>query len=290
MATAPPSPRYEPSPGLVDSDPLLVRLLFARYYTLTDWWNIPGVCSTYWRYYVNGADGCAARLADGSVYPLPAGAVHFIPAWVPVDLLIGSTPVPHLWAHFDLVGCPGTLIRTLFPRPCSLPLDPVLRATSDHLRHLLVEVGARNRADVLLAAKGAVEVALARLLTTLPAIDLARMTTLATAGAPLEPALTHIERHLAQPLPIRALAQRCGFSVDHFIRVFRREVGQTPAQYVLERRVALAGQRLVLTQEPIEAIAQACGFPDRFYFTRVFRRRVGVPPAAYRQAHASTRG
>ena len=34
--------------------------------------------------------------------------------------------------------------------------------------------------------------------------------------------------------------------------------------------------------EPIEAVAAGCGFPDRFYFTRAFGRRMGVPPAAFR--------
>jgi len=48
--------------------------------------------------------------------------------------------------------------------------------------------------------------------------------------------------------------------------------------------VEAAAQRLLLTNDPIEGIAEACGFANRFYFSRVFARRMGAAPAAYRRA------
>jgi AraC-like DNA-binding protein len=96
------------------------------------------------------------------------------------------------------------------------------------------------------------------------------------------PALQYIDRHLAHDLSNATLARVCGVSEDHFIRVFRRNVGQTPAQYTLDRRVTAAAHRLVFSDDKIDAIAHAAGFRDRFYFTRVFARRMGLPPAAYR--------
>jgi transcriptional regulator GlxA family with amidase domain len=36
---------------------------------------------------------------------------------------------------------------------------------------------------------------------------------------------------------------------------------------------------------PIEAIATATGFTDRFHFSRSFKHRFGIAPAAYRQMH-----
>jgi len=73
-------------------------------------------------------------------------------------------------------------------------------------------------------------------------------------------------------------------SEDHFIRRFRECVGQSPAQYIQEQRVARAAQRLVFTTESIDAIAAATGFANRFYFSRVFTRHMGTSPAAYRNA------
>lgn len=71
--------------------------------------------------------------------------------------------------------------------------------------------------------------------------------------------------------------------MDHFGRVFRAYLGHTPAQYVLERRIAAATQELAFTGASLEQIAERLGFANRFHLTRMFTRRMGVPPAAYRR-------
>ncbi len=191
---------------------------------------------------------------------------------------------------FDLVGCPGTVIRELFPRPCTLPMDACLRQTSDAMRELLVQGRVVNRADALFAAKAAIHCAFSRLLATLPGERLERLSALTRTDAPLLPALRYIDSHLDRPVRVAALASLCGYAEDHFGRLFRTQVGQTPGQYMLERRIALAAQRLVLGDASIDAIAQECGFPDRFSFSRMFAKRMGVPPATYRRRQPSPLG
>ena len=73
-------------------------------------------------------------------------------------------------------------------------------------------------------------------------------------------------------------------SEDHFGRLFRKSVGSTPAQYVLERRIAAVTQALLFTNDSIDQIANRLGFANRHHLTRMFTRRMGVPPAAYRRA------
>ena len=97
------------------------------------------------------------------------------------------------------------------------------------------------------------------------------------------PATEYIDANLAEPLSNGELARVCHVSEDHFIRVFRQALGQTPAQYILDRRVSAAAQRLIFSKESVDAIAEATGFGDRFYFSRVFAKRMGSPPAAYRK-------
>ena len=102
-------------------------------------------------------------------------------------------------------------------------------------------------------------------------------------GSRVRRAVDHIERNLATDLSAAVLARVCGFSEGHFARVFREELGQTPARFVLDRRIAHAAQRLVFTGDTIEAIAEDTGFADRFHFSRVFAKRMGLPPARYRK-------
>jgi len=98
------------------------------------------------------------------------------------------------------------------------------------------------------------------------------------------PALRQIEEHFDEALDNASLARLCSLSEDHFIRRFRETVGQTPAQYVLDRRVTEAAQLLLFGTGSIDRIATRCGFPNRHYFSRVFKQRVGLPPAAYRRS------
>jgi AraC-like DNA-binding protein len=103
----------------------------------------------------------------------------------------------------------------------------------------------------------------------------------------LSPAVRYIEEHLGEPLCNSDLAALCHLCPGHFIRAFRHATGQAPAQYILERRVAVAAQCLALAGENIERVADQLGFANRFHFSRAFARLMGVPPAAYRRsAHA----
>ncbi len=266
----------------LDADRLHVRIFVASAIAIDRTWAQTNVCSAYWRLYVNSSAGASARLSDGRQYPLDPGAVHFIPAWVRWDC-VNREPVEHLYVHFDLVGVPGALLRDALPDPRSLPLTPALTGVVDHLRATL-RAGPWLRPSALFAAKAAVDAGLADLIAGLPDETSNRLFAPLRGGSPVAPALSAIESDLGAELANPELARRCGCSVDHFVRIFRRHVGQTPAQYVLERRVAAAGQALAFGDESIDAIADRLGFPDRFYFSRVFARRMGVPPAAYRRA------
>jgi AraC family transcriptional regulator, positive regulator of tynA and feaB len=59
--------------------------------------------------------------------------------------------------------------------------------------------------------------------------------------------------------------------------------GTTPGEFIHERRLQLARQRLVAQRhEAITRIAFDCGFTDSGYFSRRFRLRFGMSPAQYR--------
>lgn len=100
----------------------------------------------------------------------------------------------------------------------------------------------------------------------------------------MQAALSWINENLSQPIGNPDLAERCGMSQDHFIRTFAKFIGQTPAQYVIERRIAAASERLLFSDDSIEQIATATGFANRFHFSRTFARQMNTSPAAYRKA------
>ena len=101
---------------LREVDHLHIRLYIAANVLIDHRWDAEEVCSTYWRFYVNSHHGASAVVAGGEVYPLIARRIHFIPAWVRWSCR-NTQSIEHLYAHFDLVGLPGAVVRRCFPGP-----------------------------------------------------------------------------------------------------------------------------------------------------------------------------
>lgn len=91
-----------------------------------------------------------------------------------------------------------------------------------------------------------------------------------------------VAEHPAQDHRVAALAQRAGMSTRHFVRVFREETGEPPAQYVQRMRVERARQLLEREGLGTEEVAEACGFGSAETMRRGFQRTLGVSPGAYR--------
>lgn len=95
--------------------------------------------------------------------------------------------------------------------------------------------------------------------------------------------------HLDGDLSVPVLAERALMSPRNFARVFRAEVGMTPAAYVERLRLERARALLEAGGEPIESIATSCGFGTVETLRRGFQREVGVSPSQYRERFADRR-
>ena len=92
-----------------------------------------------------------------------------------------------------------------------------------------------------------------------------------------------IAEHLETRLSVDDLAHRVSMSVRNFERVFTREVGTTPSQYVLQMRVEAARRQLERTDRGLKHVASAAGFGSVDVMRRAFVRRLGITPRRYRE-------
>lgn len=92
----------------------------------------------------------------------------------------------------------------------------------------------------------------------------------------------HVLQNLAAPLTVPELAEQAHVSERQLTRLFRTELGTTPAAYVESVRVEAARQRLETTDDTLERVATTCGFGTTDTLTRAFRRRLDTTPAQYR--------
>jgi transcriptional regulator GlxA family with amidase domain len=92
-----------------------------------------------------------------------------------------------------------------------------------------------------------------------------------------------IAEHVQTKLSVEGLADRMSMSVRNFERVFTREVGTTPSQYVLHTRVEAARRQLERTERGLKQVASATGFGNVDVMRRAFVRLLGITPRHYRQ-------
>jgi transcriptional regulator GlxA family with amidase domain len=92
-----------------------------------------------------------------------------------------------------------------------------------------------------------------------------------------------IAENLAKTLSIEVLAQRVAMSPRNFVRVFARELGNTPARYVEEVRLEAARTQLSSTDDAMDVIASRCGFSSAELLRRCFLRHFKMAPREYRK-------
>ena len=87
----------------------------------------------------------------------------------------------------------------------------------------------------------------------------------------------------AEDHSVARLAERAGLSPRHFARLFRSEVGMTPADWVEAARVAAARRRLEAEGLSPKQVAALTGFANADTLRRAFVRHVGITPAEFRR-------
>lgn len=79
------------------------------------------------------------------------------------------------------------------------------------------------------------------------------------------------------------IAKQLGVSSNHLTRLFKRQIGFTPVQYITGLRVVKAAELLVQADASILEIAYMTGFKSLSYFYKCFKGQTGVTPKEYRK-------
>jgi AraC-like DNA-binding protein len=87
----------------------------------------------------------------------------------------------------------------------------------------------------------------------------------------------------AAQIKISALAQELGVTREHLTRVFSREKGMGPQEYMLRQRIEHAMQILRESNLSVKEVADGLGFSSAAAFIRAFRRVQGGTPQAFRR-------
>ncbi len=87
-----------------------------------------------------------------------------------------------------------------------------------------------------------------------------------------------MESCLTEPLSLLDVAGNVGLSRRQIERLFRQEMGRSPARYYLEIRLDRARHLLIQSSMPVVEVAVACGFVSASHFSKCYRELYGRSP------------
>lgn len=99
----------------------------------------------------------------------------------------------------------------------------------------------------------------------------------------LSPAVNHISARYGEEITVPQLAKLCNLSVTHFRRLFKRTMGRSPSEYLLEVRMRMARSLLKSTNISVSEVALSIGCGSISSFNRHFRQNCGSSPREYRK-------
>lgn len=87
-----------------------------------------------------------------------------------------------------------------------------------------------------------------------------------------------MEANLSEPLSLVEIADEADLSRRQIERLFRQEMGRSPARYYLEIRLDRARHLLLQSSMPVVDVAVACGFVSASHFSKCYRELYGRSP------------
>lgn len=204
--------------------------------------------------------------ADGNEFSLNGGEVAVIPSLVP---------------HSVRGGGEGTL--TLYLEQPMLPLREI-RVFAD-----VAGGGVRKAAEqaaIFCGSEGG-----AQIMNALGALLVGYICMLGNAGAhsPVVAMLKEdIERSAGDcGYSVEAAMRKLPLNYDYVRKLFKKETGLTPHEYLTSVRMERAGKIILsgvsnrYSSYTVGQIAEACGYAEPLYFSRVFKKYFGVSPTGY---------
>lgn len=191
------------------------------------------------------------------------------------------------WVHFH-GGCTGAYWQAICAASARCPGEPLVWPDEKDFIEPIRQL-------IRLCAKPGqqTEILCARLI-----IDLLTTTLLAAGGhndqlpehsRPVQAILDLLHQQPEKRWTLADLAGQVALNRQYLMRIFRREIGQTPLEYQQALRIGHSKDLLRASELSIEAIALQLGFDGSNYFIRMFKKLEGLTPLAYRKRWSSSK-
>lgn len=94
--------------------------------------------------------------------------------------------------------------------------------------------------------------------------------------------INYIEDNIEKEINIDIIARNAGYSKFYLNRIFSKCTGITVYKYLQSRRLTIAAENLIKTDESITKIAYEAGYDSQQAFSFAFKQLYAYPPKLYR--------
>lgn len=94
----------------------------------------------------------------------------------------------------------------------------------------------------------------------------------------LDPSIKFMNSEFKQNPPLEEIASKSNLAPNYFHRVFRKNFGLTPYNYMFRLRMEIAIRLLTTTNKSVKEVAFESGYDNEFYFYRQFKKHYGYSP------------
>ncbi|WAP70632.1 helix-turn-helix transcriptional regulator [Jiella pelagia] len=221
----------------------------------------------------------------------PMTRAIYVPAGMPLWTDFTSM---HRFSHLDLHVHRDRLLRFLSPSLGSSAAKAALRRPAE-----VADVGPVETLATLLVKElsdparhgvyceslvGSIAAALLDIPVETGASESAQTERRGLTAAQMDRLVARIDAEGGRRLTVAEMAATVGLSESWFASLFRETTGQTPLQWQLGHRIALAKQLLLRGDLTVAGVASQLGFTDQAHFTKTFRQIAAETPAAWREA------
>ncbi|MBL0737828.1 AraC family transcriptional regulator [Flavobacterium sp. GN10] len=98
---------------------------------------------------------------------------------------------------------------------------------------------------------------------------------------PIKEVTEYIKQNLKENISLKSLSEKACMSTTSFYRFFKRELGMSPIEYILNEKIKCAKNLLKNPTLQINEVCYLAGFEDANYFIRLFKKYEGITPKQY---------
>ena len=227
-------------------------------------------------YLVYTSTGCGEMDINGTTVEIPARRALLICCEQPHAYhTLSQEPWVNFWLHLDGAGLTGYApLLSGIPIRIAQPLEFLQ----------IFDVLEKNASAFGTAAAATISDSISSILTMMLSSHLHNESD-ASHHAGIEAAIHFIHKNYQSPITIEDITGAANMSKFHFVRLFGRQVGSTPYNYLIQYRISQAKRLLCTTSLPIAEIASRVGYTSESNFICQFRRLTGSTPAQFRRSN-----